>query len=128
MSKVIKGFMVDVENRKAHPCEVERNLESYYGLLNCDLIDITARKIGGKYYDIILDDEGLFKDNPIPAAFCEDGSPLVGNILIVGLPDMNDENGYETSLSDADIKEIARHIQFAFIDGKVFPILMGLEY
>lgn len=128
MSKIIKGFIIDVVNKKAQPCEVKRNLESYYDLLNCDCIDIARRKIGGKYFDIILDDEGLFKDKPIPAAICEDASLLVGNILVVGIPEAHDIYCKETSLSDKDVKEIAQHIKFAIIDGDVTPILTGLKY
>ena len=64
------------------------------------LIDITRRKVGGKYFDIIVDDEGLFAEKPTVSAIDSNGDPaLVGNLLFCN----HDGQGGETSLSETDI-------------------------
>ncbi|HCJ37841.1 MAG TPA: hypothetical protein DHV37_05890 [Erysipelotrichaceae bacterium] len=89
--------------------EVECNdLDDYYKYLNCGCFDIATRKIGDKYYDIFVDDEGLFKDNPIMSmANIDNGEPmLVGNLIFAN----HDDEGNTTSLSDEDMNNIKRHI------------------
>lgn len=74
-------------------------------------IDCVSRKIGKKYYDIWLDDEGLFKTN-------DDGTIsgigvnttweeiFAGNLIIAN----NDGEGNVLSLSEDDIDNITKHI------------------
>jgi hypothetical protein len=67
------------------------------------LIDISYRKIGGRYFDIILDDEGLFKPGGKVTAITTEGEPVhVGNLVICN----HDEKGHETGLSDDDIEHL----------------------
>lgn len=118
MKEKIKVFYIDKlgsanpEGTKPLVMDIEPTLDAYYELLDCSTIDITSRKIGGKYFDIILDDEGLLKGSPVVTAV--DSSPqrkpmLVGNLIICN---MNDE-GEEVSLSDDDVELIADNIIFA---------------
>ena len=103
--KLLRGVLVDVENEKVQVTEIEDTLDEFYRILNCDCIDITRRRIGRsrKCYDIICDDEGLFKAEPKISAIDNIGQPqLVGNLFIVGGPDAegnlvsltNDETAY----------------------------------
>ena len=122
----IKGFMVKAKSHKFGKVTVKHTLEDYYKLLGCELIDIVTRKIGGKYYDIIIDDEGLFKDEPVVTGLQEDGSPLVGSLLVVGLPD---SEGESTDLTDSDIEAISKSVKYAYnFDGFYQPVLVGLGY
>lgn len=101
----IKGVLVDVINKRIETREVEDTLEEYYNLLNCDMIEIVSRHIGGKDYDIICDEEGLLKVNPIVSAFDSLNQPmLVGNLFIVNYG----ENGKEASLTEEDIDHILK--------------------
>lgn len=78
-------------------------LEDFYRELKCDTFDIAVRKIGGKYFDLFVDDEGLFVDNPIPSVLDTEMKPmLVGNVVFAN----HDEHGETTSLSDDDIEKI----------------------
>ena len=98
----MKAYLIDTEAKEARIVEVddENHLTEYYKLLNCSLIDIARRKVGGKYFDIILDDEGLFTESPIVSAIDSNGDPaLVGNLLFCN----HDGQGGETSLTDQDI-------------------------
>lgn len=93
-------------------------------------IDCVSRKIGDKYYDIWLDDEGLFKEN-------EDGTisgiginteyeeVFAGNIIIAN----NDGEGNVLSLSEDDIDNIYKHIAIVKDEFTVpYHTSMGLLY
>ena len=53
----MKMLLIDVKNREVRMLEAS-TLKEYYKLIGCDIIDIVQRKIAGKYYEIICDDEG----------------------------------------------------------------------
>lgn len=61
-------------------------LEDMYREIGCSCIDITRRKVGGKVFDFIVDDEGLLKEDPLVSAiYFEDGNirpSLVGTLII----------------------------------------------
>lgn len=106
----MKGLLIDVKDSKVRKVKAG-TLTEYRKLIGCSYIDITCVKIGGRFYDVICDDEGYFEMEPIVSAVCEeDGklvSALVGNLLICGLCD---EDGNETDLSEDDISEIKKSI------------------
>lgn len=103
----IKGILVDVKSNIIDVCEIEKSLESYYKILNCELIDIVSMKIGNRYFDIICDDEGLMKDDINISAIYDDFTPaLVGNILVV----RHDGKGNERSLTSNDILLVLEHV------------------
>ena len=109
----MKAFLLDAENRQTRTVEVDDadHLNAYYQLLNCSLVDITSRKIGGKYFDIVTDDEGLLKEAPIVSAVDSDGKPvLVGNLLFCNY---DPQTGAEISLTDDDIEILRAHVRFA---------------
>lgn len=96
------GYLIDPVGASG-TCEIPHNLDGYYKLLDCQTIDIVRRKIGGKYYDIVCDDEGLFKDQVKVSAVDGNGQAmLVGKLLIC----KHDGKGNETGLSQEDILNI----------------------
>jgi len=105
-------------------------LDDYYKALKCDCFDVAYRKVGGedgKYFDIFVDDIGLFVDNPIPSAFSSDsGVMLVGNLIFAN----HDSHGNTTSLSDEDIMLIRNSTSTA-IDpetGKAWTVCFPVDY
>lgn len=129
----MKALLIDTETRKASVVEIddENHLKEFYRLLNCSLIDVAYRKVGGKYFDIIIDDEGLFTESPKVSALDTNREPaLVGNLLLCN----HDSDGNETSLSDDDIARIQEFIEYGFVEnkrtGKVEPaiFLTGVDY
>ena len=101
----MKAYLIDTEAKEARVVEISDgdHLTEYYKLLKCYLIDIARRKVGGKYYDIIVDDEGLFAEKPTVSAIDSNGDPaLVGNLLFCN----HDGQGGETSLTDQDIARL----------------------
>lgn len=102
----IKGYLLDPILRLYKPLEVEDSIYTYYELLHCSLIDITGIQIAGKRYQVICDDEGLLRENPLPTIYRPDGT-LVGACFVTGLADCE---GNLTSLTDDDVANIARHL------------------
>lgn len=101
----ISGILIDVSEYpgsiKEYSLE-ETSLEDFYKALNCSTIDIVTRKINGKVYDIVCDDEGLLRENPIVTAINgKGGTMLVGNLFIC-----NHEGSHLTSLSKEDVTNI----------------------
>lgn len=83
-------------------------LDDFYAMLDASFFDIVRRKIGGKEFDVFVDDCGLIEDgNPIISAICnDDNTPaLVGNLIFAN----RDSSGRTISLSDNDVMLIIRH-------------------
>lgn len=130
MAKKILGVLVDVCNEKAQAVEIDDTLDSFYKILDCSCIDIVRRRIGRcrKAFEIVCDDEGLFRDpQKISAIDSLGAAQLVGNIFITGPVD---SNGDLTSLTEEDVAYILSRVQKIstrkFING--YPMLTQCEY
>lgn len=101
--KVVFSNVID--NKPPIALEIYDDLDVIRELLKCDAIDIVRRKIWGKTYCFIVDDEGLLKKDPILSGWCLDtpGGNLYGNLIITGV---EDDEGNLTSLSKADVNKI----------------------
>lgn len=115
---IITGILIDVHQCCVSVETIPDTLQSYYDLLDCDIIDIVARNIGERKYLIVCDDEGMLNNQAIISAVNRQGVPmLVGNLFIVN------DSGKEDlmSLTQDDIDYIMRYI------GKQ-PMLFQVEY
>ena len=129
--KLLRGVLVDVKNETARVVEVQDDLDEFYKILNCDCIDITVRRIGGrcrKKFNIVCDDEGLLKDPQKISAIDNLGQPqLVGNLFIVGGEVID---GELTSLTESEVAYILARVQKMgtrkFPAG--YPMLTQCEY
>jgi len=102
-----KAFFLDSVNKITKVVDVN-TLDDYYKLIGCDCIDIVTRKIGRKIYDIIIDDEGLLKDDPLISAIDDLGRVmLVGSLIVCGLAD---DEGEPTDLKPADVAYIKKRV------------------
>lgn len=122
----MKTVVLDVYNEDVKVTEVEDKLEVFYRHLDCDVIDIVDRKIDGKWFDIVCDDEGLLKMNPKISAINGNGDPmLVGNLMF-----FHSKDGELTGLSEEDIVHIRENIHWMYTiqypDG--YPMLTECEY
>ena len=107
--KLLRGVLVDVENEKVSVVEIPDELDEFYKILNCSCIDIVARKIGRKHFEIVCDDEGLFKENHKISAIDNLGNvQLVGNLFIVGA---EVDDGNLTSIPADDVPYVLSKIQ-----------------
>ena len=99
-SRKITGVLVDVNAGTVKETTIEANLNSYYKILDCTCIDIVVRRLGPYQFDIICDDEGLFRENARVSAIDPMGQPmLVGNLFFCH----HDEKGNMTSLHPEEI-------------------------
>lgn len=81
------GILIDPDKQEVREVEFDGKLESFYKLLDCDLIDRVAYD---DHNDIVLDDEGLYKGHE--NFFSVEGveGRYVGKAIIVGV---NEEEG-----------------------------------
>ena len=126
--KKLVGLLVDVENEEAKVIEIDDDLDEFYRVLNCDTIDIVRRKIGRKAFNIICDDNGMFKDKPKISAIDNWGDVmLVGNLFIVS---GEDNEGDLVSLTQAEIRYILLRTETLstrnFPNG--YPMITQCEY
>ena len=126
----ITGLLIDVKTDPGMVRQVtldEDVLETFYDVLQCHVIDIVKRSIGGIKYNIVCDDEELFDKNPIVSGVANNSETLVGNLFICN----DDGEGHLTSLTDKDFEHVGKHlgirISTTWKDGKekfhVAPIL-----
>lgn len=114
------GMLINVKKENATLVNYE-TLEDMQKLVDTDCITIVSRKIGNSFFDIVCDDEGLLKNEPIISAYNRNLEPeLVGNLLITKYDFENENN---VNLSVEDIKEINKNIIFSSVNKGISIIL-----
>lgn len=104
--------------------DIEKSLDGYYKEIGCDVIDIVSRKINGSWFDIIMDDEGLFKDPLVVTAVDPTGSPaLVGTLIICKFDGVDDV----TDLESGDVETISEAIALTVQNDELQPVVV-VEY
>ena len=94
------------------------NIEKLQNELECDTIDIVERKIANKWYDIVCDDNGLFKEKNhhcFPSMVIVDEyfnvvQQIVGKAFICN----HNKNGELVSLKKGEIKTIMEKAKVTF--------------
>lgn len=84
-------------------------LNEYYHLLGCRCIDMVEIDVDGYSYDVICDDEGLFREPMVPTLYISEAQVLFGNLAFVKI----DEEGYTVGLDKEDIERL-----LGFIDNQ----------
>jgi hypothetical protein len=120
----VKAYQIKVDGTH-QVIDMELDLKDYYKYTECDIIDIVYATIGGKEYDIIVDDEGLLKDGHVFTAFAvKSQSLLAGSIVVVG----SDNKGGFKGLTDEDIENIQSNLHYTnFIENSSLALTM-LEF
>ena len=94
--------------------DLKNVLAQAYREIECDIIDITTINVDGIAVDVIVDDEGLLKDNPVFTVAIGKERHLFGNVLLVP-SDVDDEGSYHRGFTDKEIVVIQNNIR-EFID------------
>ena len=83
--KTLTAMVVDTNMNRIEVKEINDDIHDFYKIIGCECFDIARRQIGGKRYDIICDDIGLWKEDPIITAInpFNMADYLVGNLIIV---------------------------------------------
>lgn len=110
-----------VESKKG-----ESNLDFMYRNIGCDCIDIPRRKVGGKTFEIVCDDEGLLKDNPRVSAIGKNNEVmLVGNLLIFsGVT----PGGDLIDITSEDVKTIKKNLCLTLDESGFHPVIRNMDY
>ena len=128
----MKGILLDTINQEIKEVDCANDIHEWYKLLNTDIVEMPERQIGGKYYTIICDEEGLLKPEPIISAMNSGiDTMFVGNLLIFNI---DRENCDVTDLSKEDIENIKSFTKVhTFVNTKTgeekkFLIIRPVEY
>lgn len=117
----ITGILVDTIKNEITKVTIDNTIESLHEILNCSCIDIVTRLIGGIPVQIVCDDLGYSKEDPILSIITlfPEQEPeidvIVGNVFICSFDGIEDI----CSLSDADIDYILKTQQYVCFDKNV---------
>lgn len=96
--KKITGILIDVWKKEVREVTFEDVLDSYYSLINCDIITTAPYD---EDHDLIVDDEGLLKNPDRFFSFNDVRSPqYAGNGIIIGFNNQGEWISHRTSLND----------------------------
>lgn len=98
------------------PRDERDHLNFFYRCLDCKTIDIITRKIGNRYYDFVIDDEGKLNQKPATAVMIHDNQVydfLAGSFLVT----THDDDGNTLPLSSDDLKYIREHLETSIFHG-----------
>ena len=121
------SMLIDVYKEKTRVIYVDpNNFRSMYELLNCRIVTIETIKIGGRFYDIVCDDEALFHEPCKISAIDPLANPvLTGNLLVF-------RHGKKQMLPllKEDIRYVQRFMQKIYTNffPKGYVMLTGCEY
>lgn len=128
MCKLITGVLVDVVKRSIKLETLDQSLDEYYTALNCRCIDIVTRRIGGKSFLVICDDEGLLVDRPKISAIDPLGEAMFcGNLFIV----KTDGADGVMSLTEADVDHILNNtmnVRARSYYPELYPVICNCTY
>ena len=112
----MRVFVVDVNVGTYYTDDIEPKLEDYYRVIGCELVDIIEVSVGGKQFDLIADDEGMFVPHGARPSVFTNGDQIVsvGTVIFCHC----DKNGNETGLNDGDAALLAQSIVKIEADGE----------
>ncbi|MCL2522869.1 MAG: hypothetical protein FWE36_08435 [Erysipelotrichales bacterium] len=96
-----KKFLVFNPKKGFEIKEMESLLKNYYEIIETDVIDCVTVKIGKTDYEVVCDDEGLLKDNPILSFALSQHRALFGILVFT-----RHKNSEWIGLTDDEINEI----------------------
>lgn len=113
--------------------DVDTNIDTMYDMLHCSTIDIAARRIGGRQFLIVCDDEGRFVSSPKISACDEFGHVMLVGSLLIFAPNeqrFRDESSDYRDMTDEEVSCVLDSV----CTGKVvsYPnglrMIVGMEY
>lgn len=104
----MRTVLLNVYENTVTEVDVKDDLDAFYEKLGCDLIEIDERRIGGKWFDVMCDEEGTFRDDARISAIDNFGNTMfVGNLMFFH----NDGEGNLTGITEDEVKHLKRLIQ-----------------
>ena len=107
----MRTILLDVYKNEVKEIDIAPELDAYYKNPDCSFFDIVHLKIGGTWFDIMYDEEGLYReDHKISAVNSLEQPMIVGNLMFFHI----DEEGELTGLSEEDVSLIRSCIQIRY--------------
>jgi len=107
----MRVFVIDVNAGTYYTDDIKDDLETYYKIIGCRLIDIVNLKIEDRVFDVICDDEGLsaeFGARP-SVVDMKSGVRMIGSLIFCHA----NENGDEVGLNDGDAAVLNKYMVFS---------------
>ena len=117
---------IDVEGNVTQlDFDLNNVLAQAYREIECDTIDIVTIHVDGVAVDVIVDDEGLMKDNPVPTVAIGKERHLFGNVLLVP-SDVDNEGDYHRGFTERERVVIQNNIRelIDFRNGLIRKVLV----
>ena len=107
---------IDTERCDATIEDVKGTLQDYYRMTHCEAIDIATRTVEGTPFNIVVDDEGILRDDPKFSVYDMDGRPnLAGSVVVCGMADLE---GNMTGLTEDDVDLLDSHLMLLMVEGE----------
>lgn len=107
----MKAFLVDPEKNITQVVSIEDDVQKWYGMLRCDIVEVARRRVGGYSFDFICDEEGMFKRDLRVSVVDEYGcAMIVGACLLLTEEEGSDGEVKFDGLSEDEIKVLHDHI------------------
>lgn len=120
-------MLIDVLSEDPYVSIVEyEEFTELYKHIQCDLIEVVRDvKIGRGTYDLLLDENGLSRENTRLSGICKNlEQHLVGNMVIL----RNNKKGDFESITESDIIELQEHIMVNTYDMERLTPLLVYEH
>ena len=125
----MQAYLIDVINKEHKKVNVKDKPEwkDLAKLCGCKYVEEAHRRIGGRAYTIICDEDGKLKSNKTSALDPDNNLALVGNLLVFKLSANNKLEG----LDDSDISIIRNYVAdvtFRLENGTdTWPVLLDVS-
>lgn len=125
----MQAYLIDVINKEHKKVNVKDRPEwkDLAKLCGCKYVEAAHRRIGGRAYTIICDEDGSLKENRTSALDQNNEMALVGNLLVFKLSAGNELEG----LDKPDISIIRNHIANVTFhvndDIDTWPVLLNVS-
>ena len=125
---LLRMLLIDVQHGEAKIVRIKDDLDEFYRLIDCNTIDIVRRSIGGRTFEIICDDNGLFRSDCRTSAMDRHmNQQFVGNLLICRYGG----NGELAGLTTSDVAHLAKYLRAVrklHDPNETWPVLYNVEY
>lgn len=102
----------------------DNHLKFFYDCLNCRYIDIITRRIGDRYFDFVIDDEGKLYEKPMTAIMVYDKENFIADCLAGSfLITIHNDDGETLPLTSEDLAYIDKMAEVTKINGVEYLVL-----
>ena len=107
----MKMLFLNPADKDVQTLEVPHEIDEWYKILGCELVEMPVRYINGRPFTIICDEEGAYRKDCRISAIDSCGKVMLVGPLLICKEDKQSDCGQITELTDSDIAFIKRHVR-----------------